>query len=262
MKNNQQVALLTGATGAIGNAIARKIAEKGYRVVLVARNESKVRKTVDEIINKTGNEHVEYEITDLSSKKEIKNLSEKIDYPVHILLNDASVTPRTREETDEGIEKQWATNVLGYFWMMKFFSDRLKQSAPSRIVNVASYWAGNLDLNDPEFKTRRYDNDTVYRQSKQAERMLSFAFADKYKEYNIAVNACHPGDVKSTLSSNLGYGGFESPDQGAETPAWLATDPVGQENTGKYFEHKQESDCRFCNDKEMVEKLYRLCDQY
>ncbi len=74
---------------------------------------------------------------------------------------------------------QFATNVLEYFWLGETFTPILKSSAPARIINVASYWAGGLDMNDFEFTRREYDNDNAYRQSKQAGRMLSTAFAEK-----------------------------------------------------------------------------------
>ncbi len=74
-------------------------------------------------------------------------------------LHSPATTPKQREETTKGIEIQFATNVLGYYWMMKYFYPFLKQSRSARIVNVASYWAGNLDLDDLEFIHRNYDND-------------------------------------------------------------------------------------------------------
>ena len=117
-------------------------------------------------------------------------------------------------------------------------------------------------MNDLEFKSRRYNNDTAYRQSKQADRMLSVAFAEKLKSKNITVNACHPGDVRSTLASNLGYGGHESPAEGAATPVWLATSPDVEGITGKYFEHLQESQCRYGQNKKMVDQLFEICEKY
>ena len=126
-------------------------------------------------------------------------------------VNNAATTPRRREETPEGIELQFATNVLGYFWMMTAFRGHLVDSAPARVVNVASYWAGGLDLGDLEFERRRYDNDAAYRQSKQADRMLSVAFAERLRDAGVTANACHPEDVVSTLSRNLGFGGHETP---------------------------------------------------
>ena len=157
---------------------------------------------------------------------------------------------------------QFATNVLGYFRLIDEFTAILKASAPARVVNVASYWAGGLDLNDLEFTRRRYDNGQAYRQSKQADRMLSVAFSERLKPYHIAVNACHPGDVNSTLSHNLGFGGHETPVQGAETPVWLATHPIGQQNTGRYYEHRRESNCIYGRDRQAVNTLYESCANY
>lgn len=259
----KQVAIVTGATGAIGNAIARQLASKpGFDVVLAVRNEQKAEQAVAEIQRATGNDAVRYEQVDLSRKSSIEAFAERWTGPLHVLVNDAGATPRHREETPEGIELQFATNVLGYFWMIQAFTEALKAGAPSRVVNVASYWAGGLDLHDLEFKRRGYDNDAAYRQSKQADRMLTVAFAKRLRSHGIAVNACHPGDVVSTLSRNLGFGGHETPDEGAATPVWLATDPVGTDETGRYFEHGQMRACQFVQDKDAVEALYAACAAY
>jgi len=260
---NHKTVLVTGATGAIGKAIARLMAKDPvFRVVLLARNEKKAGNTVEELIRTTGNRNISFVIADVSRKNEIETLANSWNKPLHVLINDAAVTPRNREETAEGIEIQWATNVLGYFWMMKYFTPHLKRSAPARIVNVASYWAGDLDFNDPEFTTRHYNNNTAYRQSKQADRMLAVAFAERLKPFGITVNVCHPGDVRSTLSHNLGFGGHESPEQGAATPVWLATSPEVEGMTGKYFEHGKESFCPFGKDRGKVEQIYQLCNSY
>ena len=203
-----------------------------------------------------------FELADLSRYGDIRRLVERWTGPLHGLINNAACTPRTRQETPEGIEMQFATNVLGYFRLIDEFTAILKASAPARVVNVASYWAGGLDLNDLEFTRRRYDNDQAYRQSKQADRMLSAAFSEKLEPFHIAVNACHPGDVNSTLSNNLGFGGHETPDQGADTPVWLATHPIGQQKTGRYYEYRRESNCTFSRDRQAVNELYERCANY
>jgi len=257
------IILITGATGAIGQAIARQIVTKpSYEVVLACRNEEKARQAVREIIQATGNDRVRYEIVDVSRQSSIQALAEHWQGALHVLINNAALTPRSRQETPEGIELQFATNVLGYFWMIQAFEAHLKQSAPARVVNVASNYAGDLDLTDLEFKHRRYSNGTAYRQSKQANRMLTVAFAEKLKLHGISVNACHPGSVNSALSNNLGFGGYESPDKGAKTPVWLATHPIGQQQTGKYFVDLREVRCRFGEDKAGVEALYQACLRY
>jgi NAD(P)-dependent dehydrogenase (short-subunit alcohol dehydrogenase family) len=261
--NDKKKAIVTGATGAIGAAIARQVLAMGnYEVTMVVKDENKADRIMQQIIQETGMHDISWSRVDLSRKKEVFDFASSFDRPVHVLINNAACTPRQREETPEGIEIQWATNVLGYYWMMQAFVEHLRKAAPSRIVNVASYWAGDLDFSDLEFKMRRYNNDTAYRQSKQADRMLTVAFAERLKPHGITVNACHPGDVNSRLSNNLGYGGHETPDQGARTPAWLATSPKVEGITGKYFADCRQEGCHFSNDRQAIEQLYEVCSKY
>jgi retinol dehydrogenase 12 len=262
MSMQTKTSLVTGATGAIGKALARQMAAKDFRVTIVGRNESKAAKTVEEIKNLTGNSAVDFLIADISRKSEIEKIAKEWNKPLHVLINNAACTPRSREETPEGIEMQFATNVLGYFWMINYFVPYLKMGTSSRIVNVASYWAGDLDMNDPEFRCRRYNNNTAYRQSKQANRMLTAAFAEMLKNDNITVNAAHPGDVNSVLSNNLGFGGHESPDKGADTPFWIATAQELEGITGKYFEYRHETPCRFSKNKSEIQRLFEICKRY
>jgi retinol dehydrogenase-13 len=92
--------------------------------------------------------------------------------------------------------------------------------------------------------------------------MLTVAFSERYKSFNITVNSCHPGDVNSKLSNNLGFGGYETPDQGARTPAWLATSPDVEGITGKYFSNRRESACEFSRDRMEITRLVQLCELY
>jgi len=255
--------IVTGATGAIGKAIALGLAKlPNHSVFLVARDKRKAELAVMDIVRKTGNENISYLLVDLSCKEEIFALAEQWEGKLSILINNAGITPRQRRETSEGIEMQFATNVLGYFWMIKAFTSTLKEGSPSRVVNVASYWAGDLDLSDLEFKRRPYHNGIAYRQSKQANRMLTVAFAERLKPFGISVNACHPGDVNSKLSNDLGFGGHESPTQGAETPVWLASDPSVSDISGGYFAHKKQENCPFNKDKQAIERLFEICSNY
>ncbi len=251
--------IVTGALGAIGKAIARQIASiEDYAVTIIARDENRAVKIVKELREATGNPDIDYLLADLSREADIRKISERWDKQLDILMNNAATTPRQRMETPEGIEMQWATNVLGYVWMIRYFKDHLAKVGSARVVNVASYWAGGLDFDDLEFKRRHYDNDTAYRQSKQADRMLTVGFAESLKDKGITVNAAHPGDVNSKLSNNLGYGGHESPDEGADTPVWVATSPELEGITGKYFENRRQVSCRFGEDREAVKRLMEM----
>ncbi len=115
----KQIAIVTGATGAIGKAIARQIAgHEDYEVVLACRNENKAKQAVEEIKRTTCNNNVRYELVDLSRHKSIKEFAERWQGPIHVLVNNAATTPVNRQETADGIEMQFATNVLGYYWII------------------------------------------------------------------------------------------------------------------------------------------------
>ncbi|MBN1611379.1 MAG: SDR family NAD(P)-dependent oxidoreductase [Polyangiaceae bacterium] len=260
MTQPDKTMVVTGATGAIGKAIARQLAASlDNVVVLVGRDERKTAHATDEIRHQTGNQNVRYELADLSRLESVRALGKRLDSPVRVLINNAAIAPRTRQQTPEGLELQFATNIMSYVWMTLELRDKLRADSMSRIVNVASYWAGDLDVDDLEFKRRRYNNGAAYRQSKQANRTLTVALSERLASDGIAVFACHPGDVNSKLSNDLGFGGSESPDQGARTPVWLATADFGLERSGRYFEHEREVSCPFGRDRAAVEALYRAC---
>ena len=255
-------AIVTGAYGAIGKAIARGVAENAYKLTIIGRNKDALEACCSELIKETRNEHISWIAADLSQEDEVKAIADNWNGPLHLLINNAATTPRRRLETPQGIELQFATNVLGYFWMMQYFSEHMKGRKDARIVNVASYWAGDLDMDDLEFKKRPYNNDTAYRQSKQANRMLTVAFAERLKDHGVSVLAAHPGDVRSKLSTNLGYGGWESAEEGAATPLFCAFEASLKGFSGKYYEHKREVLCSFSHNKQKVEQLFECCERY
>lgn len=263
VEDNNTVVLMTGATGVIGHAIANALAATPhYALVLVARDADRATNAVDAIRRDTGNDDVRFVIADVSRRQSIQNLADSWSGPLQVLVNVAGVAPQRRETTAEGIELTFATNVLAYLWMAQAFAPHLARSAPARIVNVASYWAGDLEIDDLEFKRRRFDNHTAYRQSKQANRMLTVALADSMAKRGIAINACHPGDPSSVLSRNLGFSGSQSPQDAARTPVMLARGELGADTTGHYFEHGREARCAFADDREGIERLYDICLGY
>jgi NAD(P)-dependent dehydrogenase (short-subunit alcohol dehydrogenase family) len=256
-------ALVTGATGAIGEAIARGLASRmDFLVALACRDERRGEAVAARIRDATGNDEVHVERVDLASRGSIDALRERWERPLHLLVNCAAIAPRSRQVTAEGVELQLAVNVLAYLRLIDRFANCMAGKADARVVNVASYWAGDLDLSDLEFTRRRYDNDTAYRQSKQANRMLTVADARRLAPLEIKVNACHPGDANSALSNALGFGGHESPDECAATPLRLALDHDLGDRTGAYFEHGEERPDRFARDLDAIAALDAACRAY
>ncbi len=257
-----RVAIVTGANGAIGRAISAGMAQHGSAVVMVCRNSERANQAALAVKKAVPAADLRTEIVDLSRRGEIEAFAKAWRGPLQVLINNAAIAPRRRSETPEGIEMEFATNVLGYVWMMRAFESILRASPPARVVNVASYWAGDLELDDLQFQRRAYNNDMAYRQSKQANRMLTVAFAERWDRSEITVNSCHPGDANSTLSNSLGYGGHETPEQAAETPVWLATDSSVAGVTGKYFARRQQRPCEFAVDSKAIAALDAICARF
>lgn len=261
-EDRRKVAMVTGANGAIGQAICIGLAKHGFEIVMVCRDLERGKDAADRVAMAESGAIVRTEIVDLSRHAEIDAFAERWKGPLTVLINNAAVAPRRRSETPEGIELVFATNVLSYVWMMRAFENVLRASAPARVVNLASYWAGDLDLTDLQFKRRPYDNDTAYRQSKQANRMLTVAFAQRWSPNEITVNCCHPGDSHSSLSHSLGFGGSQSAEEAADTPVWMATEPKLAGLSGKYFARRKEQVCEFARDRQAIAALEDLCGRF
>ena len=257
-----KTAIVTGAYGAIGTEISKGLVDHGFFTMLVGRNIEKLRSMQSMFQEGKNIPTCSIHVVDLSSKKAIFDFASSVNQKIDVLINNAATAPVRRTESDDGTEMQWATNVLSYFWMSMALKGQLLQAEKPLIINVASYWAGGLDLDDPEFKNRRYDNDQAYRQSKQADRMLTYGLAEKFKG-KIDLVACHPGDANSKLSNDLGFGGSESARKAAEMPLSLAIDKPGLSVTsGAYYAHGRMANCQFRSDREGIKRLLEICERY
>ena len=128
---------------------------------------------------------------------------------------------------------------------------------------VASFYAGGLDLVDPEFKATPYSPDAAYRASKQANRMLAAAWANSEHGTGLLFTSCHPGVATSNVSLGLGFDLDRSKEAalaGAETPVFLATSPAENLENGGYYSDKRLSRCEFSNDTAGCVKLFQLCE--
>jgi len=267
-----QTCLVTGANSGIGKETARGLARLGYRVVLACRDPAKGEAARRDIADTTGNPAVELMIVDLARQGSIRDFARAFldSHPeLHVLVNNAGIWATRRRETPDGIEQTWATNVLGYFLLTELLLDRLRESAPARIVNVASRLARDLDLEDVEFRRRSYSGVRAYAQSKQADRMLTWALARRLEGTAVTANAMHPGGVDTPLFAKGGgllaraASAFskvtgKTPEEGADTVVWLAGSPEVEGKSGGYWIDRRPAPCRF-RDPAAEERLWALC---
>ena len=267
--------IVTGPTSGVGREIAIQLAELGAEVVLAARNIQKANDVAVEIARRTASNNavvMEIDTSSLDSirkfAREFRNKYDRLD----VLLNNAAVSRGAlpRVNSVNGIELTFATNVLGYFLLTQELLDLLKQSAPSRIINVASSFASDLDLDDLQFERRAFESFRAYAQSKACDRILTWAFARRLEGTGVTVNAMTPGLITETelyrnaqpeLMQRLTQrAGGRTSAQGADTAVWLASNSELQNVSGNFFEDRQELECEFRNEKN-EEKLWKICEE-
>jgi len=264
--------LVTGASSGIGKQTALELARLGARVVLACRSAERGEAAQSEIVSATGNSAIEVLLVDLADPGSIRGSASaflETDQALHVLVNNAGIWSTRRRLSRDGLELTWATNVLGYFLLTELLLERLKRSAPARIVNVASERAGELDLSDVQFERRPYSGVSAYSQSKQADRMWTWALARRLEGSRVTANALHPGMVRTSIFRKGGgllgpvaaiYSrlfGLSVP-EGADTVTWLAASPEVEGVSGRFWSRRKERACRF-RDPQAEEKLWQLC---
>jgi len=245
--------LVTGGTNGIGMATALELAKQRANVNIVARNEQRCIMTQKMIKEKTNN-LINYYVADLSSQKEIRNFTKIFknnNDDLHVLINNAGVFLRKREESVDGLEMMFAINHLGYFLLTNLLLDLIEKSAPSRIINVSSLAHKFAKINFNDLQTKQdYTSMKAYGQSKLANILFSNHLAEKLKTKGVMVNSLNPGIVNSGfgLEENKKRSGISlmsiignSPEKGAKTSVYLATSPDVADITGKYWSRKRQA---------------------
>ena len=248
--------IVTGATSGIGEVTAMTLAAAGARLGILCRDPVKGERTLQQIRRQTGNDAVQLFRADLASQAEIRTVAAEIlaSFPqIHLLINNAGVVNLKFSETVDGIETTFAVNHLAYFLLTQLLLDRVRASAPARIVNVASdahKFVGAFNFDDPQSRTR-YKSMRVYGYSKLANILFTRELARRLEGTGVTVNAVHPGAVATGLGTNNGSFAkaltsvlgifFKNPEQGAATSLHVAMSPELEGVSGHYFAKSREA---------------------
>ncbi len=273
MKGKQVI--ITGPTSGIGKEIALQLGAMGADLVLACRDVMRGKQIAKEISHHTGAKHVAVMPIDTSSQASIRKFAKQFrkQYDrLDVLINNAGMNRGVHppEKSVDGIELTFATNVLGYFLLTQELLDLLKASAPARIVNVASQYASDLDLDDLQFERRPFESFKAYAQTKACNRLLTWALARRLKGSQVTANAMAPGLVVDTglyrhappeLVARLRNISGRTPAQGADTAVWLASSPDVDGVSGKFFVDRKKTSCEFRN-KATEEKLWSICENW
>lgn len=272
--------LITGGNAGIGKATAIELARRGANVTITSRNPSKGTAALEDIRTQSGNADVECRELDLASFASIRTFAEGFlaDHErLDVLINNAGLVLSERHTTKEGFEMTFGVNHLGHFLLTDLLLERIKDSAPARIVNLASDAhkgaRDGLAFDDLQFETRSYAGFKSYCESKLANILYTRELARRLEGTDVTVNAVHPGLVKSRFGRDGDTSGFwqvmmkiVSPfgitvEKGAETSVTVATDPALANVSGEYFaKSKPASSTRAARDDQAAKRLWDISE--
>ncbi|XP_007245715.3 retinol-DH_like_SDR_c domain-containing protein [Astyanax mexicanus] len=250
--------VITGANTGIGKETARDLAKRGARVVMACRDLTRAEKAAAEIRRSTGNGNVVVRHLDLASFFSVRQFAHEYistEDRLDILINNAGVMMCPHSLTEDGYETQFAVNHLGHFLLTVLLLDMLKNSTPSRIINVSSiaHKGGKIHFDDLNFNKTPYNSLISYRQSKLANVLFTRELSRRIKGSGVTAFSVHPGVIRtelgryvemrhpvvSTLLSLPAILLMKTPKQGAQTTIYCTITEGLEKYNGCYF-----SDCR------------------
>ncbi len=255
VKMNGKTALITGANSGLGKALALALAHEGWRVGLVARNAERGAAAMAEIAAATGNQELHLFVADLVEQTEIHRLAAEVNAQfaqLHLLINNAATAYPTRQLSSDGIECALAVNHLAPFLLTHLLLERLKASAPARIVTVGTRMNTALEFNDLQWERRRYRQQQAYGQSKLGNLHFTFELARRLDGSGVTANCVFPGVFRSNLGGTDGAQGWfwtlvaavlgwalPTPEQAALRVLFVATHPLVGGISGTYFGNRK-----------------------
>ena len=267
-----KVCIVTGANSGIGRVAALELAERGATVVLICRNEERGAPVLEEIERRGGSATLL--AADLASQRQVRAAAaafrERFDR-LDVLINNAGVAGwGTRLVSEDGLELTFAVNHLAPFLLTELLLDRLKASAPARVVTVSSAAHKNVALDFDDLQgERRYSGFGAYSRSKLANILFTRELSRRLEGTGVTANCLHPGVVATGIFRNiprwmraiLTSPLVLSPEKGADTLLYLATAPEIAEVSGGYFvRRKPARTSRASQDAEAARRLWEASE--
>ncbi|KAG7227760.1 hypothetical protein INR49_013554, partial [Caranx melampygus] len=260
--------VITGANTGIGKETPkswpREVCRKCGRIIMGCRDMEKCEAAAKEIRGNTLNPHVYACHLDLASMKSIREFAKRVkeeEQRVDLLVNNAGVMRCPAWKTEDGFDMQFGVNYLGHFLLTNLLLDKLKESAPSRVINLASlaHIVGKIDFEDLNWEKKKFDTKQAYCQSKLANVLFTRELAKRLQGKStgccictgVTVNAVHPGVVATELGRHTGLhqSQFSSsvlspffsllvknPELGAQPSVYLAVSEDLEGVTGRYYD--------------------------
>ncbi|MBP5775575.1 MAG: SDR family oxidoreductase [Clostridiales bacterium] len=269
-----KTAIVTGANSGMGMATVRALSDMGARVIMLCRSEKRGREALERLNSKKPRD-LDLILCDLGDYGSIRTFVSKVKESydhIDILVNNAGFISLDRQETKEGLERQFGINHIGHFLLTTSLLDLMGEG--SRIVVVASgaHKTGKIHFDDINLH-KGFNVFKAYSQSKLANVLFTRELARRVKDKGITVNCCHPGAVATNIGIDreTGFGKtvtgllkpfFQTPEHGAKTAVFLATDDSVADVSGEYFYRcKIAKSSKRSKDMELAKELFELSEK-
>jgi dehydrogenase/reductase SDR family protein 13 len=238
-------------------------------VFVASRSEEKTRPVIDEIAAQTGNGSVEFlslDLGDLASVRACADEFLRAGEPLHVLINNAGLAGK-RGMTPSGFELAFGTNYVGPFLLTALLLDRLRESAPARIVNVASighFRAPGIDFEAVRRRTKSFTAFPEYCVSKLGNVLHAQELARRLDGSGVTTYSLHPGAIASDVWRHVPWPvrplltrRMRSPEEGAQTSLYCATSPDLAAESGCYYDDCQRTEASAVATPELAAELWQ-----
>jgi NAD(P)-dependent dehydrogenase (short-subunit alcohol dehydrogenase family) len=270
-----KIALVTGANTGIGRVTAVALARQGARVFVACRSAERAQAVLDEIGALPGvgkAELLPLELGDFASVRECANTFLARGLPLHLMINNAGLAG-ARGYTKSGFELAFGVNHMGHFLLTQLLLDRIKDSAPARIVTVASkahYRARGIDWQAVREPTRTTTALEEYGVSKLANVLFSAELGRRLAGSGVTTYSLHPGVVATEVWRSVPWPfgwllklALISPEKGARTSLHCATSASAAAETGLYYDEcRPKTPSRVARDPELARTLWERSEQW
>jgi NAD(P)-dependent dehydrogenase (short-subunit alcohol dehydrogenase family) len=236
-RQERRVVLVTGSTGGLGREVALRLAATGAHVIVHGRSEERGREVVAEIEG-SGVGSARFYAADLASFAEVRELAETIkrDYDrLDVLVNNAGIwlNQGGRQLSSDGHEMHFQVNYLSGYLLTRMLLPLLVESAPSRIVNVASGAQAAIDFDNVMMESN-YSGSRAYAQSKLAQILFTVDLAEEFTDDGVTAVSLHPATLMATdMVREAGMQPRSTVDEGADAVMQAITSP--EVESGQYF---------------------------
>jgi len=264
-----KICVVTGASSGIGRAVACELARRGAHVVLACRSRERAEAALAEVCEVGGEDAGEFLELDLASLAAVRRSAADLlerGHPIHVLINNAGLAGR-HGLTADSFELTFGVNHLGHFLFTLLLLDRIRESAPARIVTVASrahYGADGIDFEAVRSKANSRTGFAEYEVSKLANVLFSAELSRRLAGTGITTYALHPGVISSNIWRNVPWPirpiiklFMKSNDEGAHAVVRCATAPELAGETGGYYHELQRTEpSRVAEDEALARELW------